>query len=371
MPPVYVMMKPASGACNMRCKYCFYADVTDHREVKNYGKMSIDTLEAIVRRVFEIAETEAGFAFQGGEPTLAGLDFFEKLTELVSKYNEKNLHVSYALQTNGMLIDDKWAEFFTKNNFLIGLSLDGDKALHDGCRLDKKGDGTFSSVMKAAEIMTKHNTQFNILCVVTNFVARHGDKVYRFFKEKGFKYLQFIPCIDDFDMAEPTVYSLTPKRYGAFLKAVFDRYYEDYMKGDYVSVRLFDNYVGMLCGKAPEMCGMSGSCKANYIIEADGSVYPCDFYMIDPYRMGNVHTHSFSEMAESEAANRFVAESRFVDEDCKECEYGSICRGGCRRNREPITDGRLRKNVFCESYKEFFSYAGTRLVAIARDTMKR
>lgn len=367
MNSVCVMIKPASGGCNLRCKYCFYADEMANREVHSYGMMSDETLENVVRRVFDEAEREAAFAFQGGEPTLAGLSFFESLISLVKKYNLRHLPVNYSIQTNGTLITDEWAEFFTKNRFLVGLSLDGDKALHDGCREDGKGKGTFQSVISAAKIMQKHNTQFNILCVVTNFTARHGDRTYRFFKENGFRYLQFIPCIDPFDAEQGSVYSLSAKRYGTFLCAVFDRYYSDYKNGDYVSIRFFDNLVHLIKSGNAEMCGMRGVCSANLIIESDGSVYPCDFYMLDRYRMGNVNDGTFAEMIKSEAAERFVAESRFTDEDCKNCRYGNICRGGCRRNREPFEDERLKKNVFCEGLYAFYDYALPRLVEIARE----
>lgn len=366
MPPVYVMIKPVSGACNLKCKYCFYADEMVNREVFSYGKMSDETLENIVRRVFEEAEFEAGFAFQGGEPTLAGLSFYERLISLVEKFNRRKLPVQYSIQTNGTLITDEWAKFFTKHNFLVGLSLDGDKEIHDSCRQDQNDKGTFSKVMNAARIMEKYDTQFNILCVVNNFAARHGDKIYRFFKKNGFKYLQFIPCIDPFDMSQPSAYSLSPKRYGTFLCTVFDRYFEDWKNGDYVSIRFFDNLVHLIKSGKAEMCGMSGCCSANFIIESDGGVYPCDFYMLDGYRLGNVKDDSFSSMMQSEIATQFVMQSRHIDEDCKKCRHINICRGGCRRNREPFVDGLPQKNVFCESFLTFYDHALPRLIQMAQ-----
>ena len=360
MPPIYVMAKPASGECNLRCTYCFYADEIKNRETPSFGKMSDETLEILVRRVFDEAEGEAGFAFQGGEPTLAGLDFYKKLAVLEEKYNTRRLPVQHSIQTNGTRIDDEWAAFFHDHGYLVGLSLDGDRALHDGCRLDVRGNGTFDTVLHAAKLLEKHKAEFNILCTVTNFVARHPDRVYRFFKQNGFRYLQFTPCLDSFDAKTPSPYALTAKRYASFLKTVFDRYYEDYRKGDYVSVRLFDNLVRMTRGERPEQCGMLGTCTANFILEADGSVYPCDFYMFETYRMGNIRDLPFSALRESEPARRFVDESLKTKDECASCRFFPLCHGGCRRYRE--------KNVFlfCEAYKDFFAYAAPRLVEIGR-----
>ena len=366
MPPIYVMVKPVSGACNLRCTYCFYTDEMSRRETPLFGKMSPETLETLVKKVFTEAEGEAGFAFQGGEPMLAGLDFYRRLMELEERYNLRNIPVHNSIQTNGVLMNDEWAAFFHDHGFLVGLSMDGDRALHDGCRLDEKGKGTHDAVLRAARIMQKHKTDFNILCTVTNFVARHGDSVYRFFKQNGFRYLQFTPCLDEFDAAKPSVYALTSKRYGQFLKTVFDRYFEDFTRDDYVSIRLFDNMVRMVRGEMPEQCGMLGRCSANFILEADGSVYPCDFYMFETYCMGNIKDHTFAQLRESEAAKRFVEESLPVREECKTCRYGSLCRGSCRRYREPFTKGLPGAFIFCEAYKEFFAYAADRLVAIGR-----
>ncbi len=366
MPPIYVMIKPVSGACNLRCTYCFYTDEMSHRATPSFGKMSLETLETIVKNVFAEAEGEAGFAFQGGEPMLAGLDFYRRLAELQDIYNTRNIPVHNSIQTNGLLMTREWAAFFHDHGYLVGLSMDGDRALHDGCRLDEKGKGSFDRVMAAAKLMQDHKTDFNILCTVTNFVARHGDKVYRFFKQNGFRYLQFTPCLDELDAPSPSPYALTAKRYSGFLKTVFDRYFEDFTKDDYVSVRLFDNMVRMVRGEYPEQCGMLGRCSANFILEADGSVYPCDFYMLEPYRMGNIHDMSFSALRETETAKRFVEQSVSVENDCKACPYGSLCRGGCRRYREPFLGDKPGRYIFCEAYKEFFDYAAQRLVAIGK-----
>ena len=170
MPPISVLIKPASSLCNMRCKYCFYADITDNREVKSYGIMSEETLENLIKKAFEYASGSATFAFQGGEPTLAGLDFYRKLLQLEQKYNVKKIPVQNAIQTNGYVIDEEWAKFLAENKFLVGLSLDGTRDIHDSLRVDAAGKGTFSRVEKTAKLFKKHGVEFNILCVAYNFV---------------------------------------------------------------------------------------------------------------------------------------------------------------------------------------------------------
>lgn len=365
MPPITVLIKPASSLCNMRCKYCFYADVSDKREVKSFGIMSDETLEVMVRKIFDYADDYCGFAFQGGEPTLAGLDFYKKLIELQNEYNTKKIKVQNSLQTNGYIIDDEWAEFLAKNNFLVGLSLDGYKDIHNSLRIDANGEGTFDKVMNASKLFDKYKVEYNILCVVNNFVARHSEKVYAFFKKNNFKYLQFIPCLDGFD-AKQEDYSLKNSRYLSFLKIIFNNYYSDFIKGQYISVRNFDNYIGILAGQPPENCAMNGVCTCYFVVEGDGSVYPCDFYVLDEYKLGNINSDSFEDMLKTDIAINFVGVSKHIDENCKECKWLQLCRGGCKRNREPCIDGKPSLNIYCSAYKEFFEYSYMKMTEILK-----
>ncbi|MBQ5770889.1 MAG: radical SAM protein, partial [Clostridia bacterium] len=172
MPPISLLIKPASGACQYRCKYCFYADVMNNREISNYGNMTFETLETLVKRAMNYAEGSVSFAFQGGEPTLAGLDFYKELIRLEKKYN-RGLQVFNSIQTNGGLIDDEWAKFLSENRFLVGLSLDGTKELHDKYRKNAMGEGTYERTLKTAELFQKHGVEFNILCVVNDDIASH------------------------------------------------------------------------------------------------------------------------------------------------------------------------------------------------------
>lgn len=370
MKALTVLIKPASGLCNMQCKYCFYKDEAEHRSTANYGIMTVETAEKLVEKAFECAENSVTFAFQGGEPTLAGISFFEKFLEFECNYNVKKIAVNHAIQTNGYIIDEGWAQFFAKNNFLVGLSMDGPCTVHDSMRLDRQGNPTHAIVMKASEILDKYHVEYNILCVVNNLVAKRADKVYNWFVKNNFKYLQFIPCLDGLD-GEKKDFSLSVANYADFLKKVFQNYYIDYFRDNYISVRTFDNYVGMLLGRPPESCGMSGFCTTYFTVEADGSVYPCDFYVLDPWYLGNINQASFDELLKSSVLQNFVAASKYVDEKCKTCEWYGLCRGGCRRNREPFAEEKPALNIYCEAYKEFFQEMYPRLKEIAQDVYRR
>ena len=363
MPPLHLLIKPASSACNLRCKYCFYADVSAHRETRFYGFMSEQLLAILVRRALEEAEGSCTFAFQGGEPTLVGLDFYRRLIDLQKTYNKKRIPIHNAIQTNGVALDDSWASFLAENRFLVGLSLDGYRELQDFMRTDPQGNGSYDAVMRTAASFDRYGVQYNILCVVNRYVARHPQKVYRALRHFG--YLQFIPCLDGFD-AEKQPYSLTPQDYAHFLTSVFDLYYRDFIDGRPVSVRDFDNYIQMLLGMPPEACGMNGVCSCAFTVEGDGSVFPCDFYVLDAFRLGNVRDMSFSDMRNSEAALAFLRPSRHVREECRACPWFRLCRGGCRRYREPFSDGLPGRNMFCDAYRAFFSYAYPRLAECAQ-----
>lgn len=367
MPPLSLLIKPASGNCNLRCSYCFYHDITENRDIPSYGMMPEETLEKLVEKALLYADDACCFAFQGGEPTLIGLNFFKKLIEFEKKYNVKKLNISNALQTNGMLINEEWAQFIAENNFLVGISLDGPKDIHDQNRFDAKKDGTFQRVMKTIDLFNKYKVEYNILFVVNAYVARHVEKIYNFFKKNHFKYLQFIPCLDPLnELQGGHKYSLTPKRFSEFLKTLFDCWYADIVKGNMISIRYFDNLVGIFMGYHPETCGMNGICSCQFVVEADGGVYPCDFYVVDEWRMGNLKEQSFEELRNAENANRFIDVSRHIAPECKTCRWFDICKGGCRRDREPFVDDKPGSNYFCTAYQEFLAYSIERLQHIAR-----
>ena len=362
MPPLGLLIKPASSNCNLSCKYCFYHSITENRRIKSYGMMSLKTLEILVRKALLYAEYSCTFVFQGGEPTLVGLDFYKVLIELENKFNIKKLKIFNAIQTNGIVIDDKWAEFLADKKFLVGLSLDGPGDIHDINRIDANNKGSFQKIMNTVNLFNKYHVEFNILFVVNSVVVRHSDKIYKFFKKHKFNYLQFIPCLDPINKKPgDQEYSLKPDAYASFLKNLFNLWYEDLMKGNRISIRYFDNIIGMVMGYKPEACGILGVCQSQLIIEADGGVYPCDFYVIDDWHLGNIKEVELDELKNSDKSKRFIEMSKFIDPQCKACKWFNLCRGGCRRNREPFKDENQVLNYYCSSYREFFEAASERI----------
>lgn len=367
MPQINLLVKPSSGNCNMRCDYCFYYDIADNREQASYGFMSEGTLEQMIKKTLEYAEGECTIAYQGGEPTLVGLPFFEKSLEFEQKYNVHGVTIHHALQTNGYRISEKWAKFFADNRFLVGISLDGSKDTHNAYRRDAKGDETFFSILKTIDLLNKYKVEFNILTVVNRRTGIKIRKIYQFYKKNQLNYLQFIPCLDPLGEQQGSrEYSLTAEIYGRFLIDLFDLWYDDLRKGQQPYIRQFENYIAILMGHRPEACDQSGVCNYQYVVEADGEVYPCDFYVLDEYKLGNFHTCGIREINTKRHETGFLEYSLADHEKCKVCRYYTICRGGCRRHRiieEP--DGN-HKNVFCESYQMFFEHSLGRMMDIAR-----
>lgn len=347
MPPISLMLKPASGKCNLRCKYCFYHDVASNREIKDKGFLSDELLDTILKKAFEYADgKQVLINFQGGEPLLSGKTFMRGVVSKIREINKKGSPVFLGLQTNGTLIDDEWCEIFKENNFLVGLSLDGDKIANRN-RVDINGIEVFDKILNAAKLLEKHNVEFNILSVLTAENAVHIDRIYSFFKKEGLKKLQFIPCLKPLnEEVEDESFYLDSKSYETFLIKAFALYKQDMASGNYVSIRQFDNFVNLAHFQRAEQCGMNGYCTHQFVIEADGTVYPCDFYCIDEYCLGNIKDSSFSELEHSKIAMDFIKESLETPDKCKKCEFYMLCRGGCKRERKDIDK--------CEAYKTFF-----------------
>lgn len=363
MHPISVMIKPSSSSCNLRCRYCFYADEASLRTIPNYGFMTPELLEQAIPFFMNAAEGSCSFMFQGGEPTLAGLDFFRKVVSLQKQYARPDLRVTNALQTNGMLLDEAWCSFLAENHFLVGLSLDGIKSTHDCYRLRPDGKGSYAAVLRAAQRMQSHKVDFNILTVVTAPLAQNVTKVYNFYKRNNWLHQQYIPCMDPLDAQRGgNGYSLTPQAYTAFLKKLFDLWYQDFAQGFIVSIRYFDNLLRMMNGIPPESCAMTGHCNVQYLVEADGSVFPCDFYAMDGYCLGNLKTDTIQQLDEQRHAIGFVETSLELTRRCAGCKWYALCRGGCRRD---YTSGEDSHNYYCESYQAFFEYAYPRLSQVA------
>jgi uncharacterized protein len=367
VPPISVLIKPASSKCNLNCEYCFYHDVANNRAVADFGFMSMETIEVIIRKVLQFASGYATFSFQGGEPTLCGIDFFKSVIKIQNKLNINNVRINNCIQTNGVVINSKWAEFLHDHNFLVGLSLDGPHDLHDKYRVDAKGKGSHERVIQASALFNKYKVEYNILFVVTDLTARYSDKLYEYFKTNNFTYLQFMPCIDPKDDERGVHnYSLNPKRYTFFLTHFFDKWYADFMTGREVSIRYFDNLVRMAMGLPPEMCSLLGSCQCQFVFEADGSVYPCDFYVTDEWKLGNIYENGILGLYESDNCKRFIKSSLSTASICQTCQWKSLCRGGCRRDRENTHTKELERNYYCESFTEFLQYAYPWLIDVAK-----
>lgn len=344
--PLSIMVKPASSACNLRCEYCFYTAVAKKREVFDKGMLSLETSEKMISSAFECSKDFVGFVFQGGEPLIRGIDFYREFVSLVKKYNIFGAEVSFAVQTNGTLLNDEWCEFFRENNFLVGVSLDGNEE-QNKYRVYPDGSASFGDIMRGIELLKKHNVQFNVLSVLTKNLANTFRDSYKFFKSMGFSYLQYIPCLRDFD-SDDDVYVMNNDDYLNYLNSAFRMYYNARLRGTPFSIRQLDNYVLLAHGSCPEQCGMKGGCSEQFVVEGDGSVYPCDFYCNDEHYLGNINDISFAEMRKSKEALDFISSSFEKRDECSECKYYYLCRGGgCKRNNASFN--------YCETYKKFFS----------------
>lgn len=372
MAAVSVMMKPASGLCNMACDYCFYCDESRKRERASYGMMSEETLRNVIRRTMLNAAGEISFAYQGGEPSLRGLDFYRKAVEFQKHYNRSGLRVHNAFQTNGYALDESWCRFFTENRFLVGLSVDGTRETHDLYRHDPSGGGTFDRVAKTAAMFDRHGVEYNILTVVTGNTAEHIREIYQAYRERSWRYQQYIVCLDPLgEERGSSGYSLTPEKYGRFLCDLFSLWHADFARGDAPCVRQFENWIGILLGYPPEACDQRGVCGVQYVVEADGSVYPCDFYMLDEYRLGNFNTDKFADISARRKEIGFVERSAGLKRECLDCRWHFLCRGGCQRHRETVPGENAYENYYCQGYRMFFEQCHEALEQIALSVKRR
>ena len=348
--PLSLLVKPASGLCNMRCAYCFYRDADAAR---GGGIMTRETVDVLVKKAAGIAPAAVSVVFQGGEPTLAGLDFFRYFTQ---RMRALRVPVRYAIQTNGLLLDDAFAGFLKENRFLVGVSLDGAPETN-ASRRDAAGAGVSERVLRSIRTLDAHGVGYNVLSVVDDRSAADIARTWRYFKAHGFRFLQFIPCLEANGGS-----ALSADAYARFLKESFDLWYADFTRGTYISVRHIDNYIGILMGRPPENCAMTGVCGSYFVVEANGDLYPCDFYCDRQHLLGNIYDDAPFRLTEKRRA--FIEDSRIIRGACRACEYRALCRGGCRRDR---TDG-LTKNRYCAAYRAFFDYAGPRMAEIAAES---
>ncbi|MEA5017294.1 MAG: SPASM domain-containing protein [Erysipelotrichaceae bacterium] len=322
-----MLIKPASSRCNLKCKYCFYHDVSNHRYVKDYGIMDTNTSVLLIDNVLNTfnEKVSISFAFQGGEPMLAGLDYFEQFVSYAEKNKKQYHHISYSIQTNATLIDENWCRFFSKHNFLVGVSLDGYQEINDFYR----GANTFNKITNAIKTLEMWQIKFNILTVLTEKLAQHPNQLYNFYKTNGLNNIQLIPCLSSLDDDE--IEHLKPKTFYTFYNNFYDLWYSDLKQGYYMSIQFFDDTIRLFKGLLPYQCGALGFCTIQYVIEADGSVYPCDFYVLDKYKMGNIKSDSIISLANSAVAKAFISESKQPCKQCEDCKFINICHQKCKR----------------------------------------
>ena len=341
-----VMVKPASSSCNLRCTYCFYHSLSTMRESAFHGMMEEKMIDDIITKALAFVGKDRFYlSFQGGEPLLRGKEFFIK----VGKRLKNRPNTFLAIQTNGTLIDDEWCQIFKKYNYLIGVSLDGTRE-YNKCRIKPNGESAFDDVMIGIMHLKNNDVPFNVLTVLSKNVVLNVDEIYKFYRNENFRFLQFIPCLKPLNGGDYNQEDYpTEKEYATFLKKLFGYYLVDIIKGNYVSIRQFDNFVRLAKGLNAEQCGMNGVCSVQFVIEGDGTVYPCDFYCLDEYALGNVSDMDFYEMSKSPVSKKFIEESLIVEEKCKKCPYYRLCKGGCKREKIDVEK--------CNAYKEFFAYA--------------
>jgi len=362
MQPFTLLIKPSGSDCNIDCAYCFYKD-RDASVGTGRQRMSDEVLEALVRDYMRLGFPVSGFAWQGGEPTLMGVDFFKKVVELEQKYGSSGQQVSNTLQTNGVLLDDDCCRFFRGNKFLLGISIDGPKEFHDIYRVDHSGAGTFEKVMRGIECCKRHEVEFSALVLLNNVNVEQPEKLFDFLVEHDLTYLQFIPCIEtDPATRRVTDFSITPKQYAVFLCKVFDLWYA-YGPAK-LNIREFDSLVTYFVLGKHTICTYSRQCAGFVVIEHTGDAFCCEFFVEPKWRLGNILQTPIEKLASDKKKRTFARDKEKLSNKCLACRHLDICRGGCMKDRMRL-DIEGRENYFCESYRQFFDYTVPRFMQLA------
>jgi uncharacterized protein len=365
-----LLIKPASADCNLRCPYCFYLDRAGLYPEAASHRMSDAVLERVVRAYLGTEQSVHAFVWQGGEPLLMGLPFFERVTDLQMAYAGRAANVSNAVQTNGVLITDALARHFRACRFLVGVSLDGPEALHDAARVDLGGVGSYARTVAGIERLKRCGAAFNLLALVGRHNEGRAVEVYEHLvSEMGAGFVQFIECVELDGEGRAAPYSVTPEGWGRFLCEVFDHWYaRDTRK---VSVRLFDTILAKLVEGREICCTAGGDCRQYFVIEYNGDVYPCDFHVLPELRLGNVMIDSFDDMASSPVYRAFGERKSLLDGRCSDCVYFSLCKGDCPKNRiGHAAVARRALSYLCPGWKMFYAHALPKLQQLA-DQVRR
>ncbi|MFV2035339.1 MAG: anaerobic sulfatase maturase [Halocynthiibacter sp.] len=382
--PFHIMSKPIGPRCNIACEYCYYLEKEKLYPAEKKFRMAPDTLESYISQLIETSReagmAEAPFTWQGGEPTILGVDYFRRILALQKKYASQGIQITNSLQSNGILLNDEWGQFLKENGFLVGISIDGPKKVHDRYRLDRAGRPTFDAVMRGLEVLQRHGVEHNVLTVVQRANAGKGKEIYKFLKGLGIEYMQFIPIVEraqngalagapqvDMDPDNAvTSWSVRPRAYGKFLTDLFDIWFRHDIGR--IFVQFFDTQLGMWMGRGSSLCVFAENCGAGLAVEHDGSLYSCDHYVYPKYRLGNLTETPLRELVWSQKQREFGRDkTNGLTAQCKACSFRFACNGGCPKHRfAKAKDGEDGHNYFCESYTMFFRHAGLRMQRMAR-----
>ncbi len=384
----HVMAKPSGSVCNIDCEYCFYLQkekLYPHRQ--HNWKMSDDTLEIFIQQYIEAQPgNEVHFAWQGGEPTLLGIDFFRQVVQYCQQYGQAKT-ISHSFQTNAIALNDEWCQFFKQHHFLIGVSIDGPPDLHDCYRHTRSGKPTHAKVMAGINLLIKHDIEFNTLTVVHVKNAQQPLRVYQYLKDIGAKFLQFIPLVErkpqtesdnvhvlaepDDHFASVTDWSVAALDYGRFLTAIFDVWVRHDVGR--VFIQTFDCTLATWLGAGANICVFAERCGHAFALEANGDLYQCDHYVYPQYRLGNIHQQSIATMNRSEAAIEFgLNKSTHLDHQCQNCVYRFACQGGCPKHRFARGENGLpNHNYLCAGYFHYFQHTEKYMKVMAQMVQKR
>ena len=326
--------------------------------------MGDEVLEKLVKDYMQLDFPVVGFAWQGGEPTLMGVDFFRRAVEFQKKYGSNGQEVSNTLQTNGVLLDDNWCRFLRDNKFLLGISIDGPKEFHDKYRVDHSGSGTFERVMRGIENCKKHQVEFSALVLLNNKNAEHPERLFDFLIENELTYLQFIPCVEREPVTKRIAdFSITPRQYGDFLCRLFDLWCE--YGPEKLNIREFDSLVTYYVMGKHTICTYSKQCAGFVVVEHSGDAFCFEFFVEPKWRLGNILETSLEELAASGKKRAFARDKQNLCNKCLVCSHLDICRGGCMKDRVRLNAEDSRESYFCQSYKQFFDYTIPRFMQIA------
>jgi uncharacterized protein len=362
LKPFSLLIKPASADCNLRCEYCFY--INHLEEVAEKPRMSDKILEKMISSYMKTNQKgNYSFGWQGGEPTLMGLDFFKRAVELQKKYGAPNTYVSNGLQTNGTLITNEMAKFFAEYKFLLGVSLDGPAYLHDYYRKTIGQTPTHALVMRGIERLRRYNVEFNILVLINDRTVKKATEIYQYLKNDGFFYHQYIPCVEYDEDNKPYPYSINGEQWGDFLCELFDQWIkEDIYR---VSIRLFDSILEYLVYGRYNVCVMNKNCCQYFVVEYDGSIYPCDFFVRKDLYLGNIMTETWEDFMESPVYRLFGKLKAKWNEECITCPFLNFCHGDCQKMRLGGSGTSATLSVLCKGWKKFYAHTLPRFEILA------